>query len=164
MGHFYEKRFGRPPSAGPIVSGCGMKIKIPLPNFFASSSHFWKGVTRPPAPKPREETNLLKSLFWGSRPDPEGPGVQTACRKITCKEFGDPEYLTTIWPWGQKLFHNVMVIDRHTNTLWISMGPLREKLFPILFYACGGWDTSNPAKFLPFHFVKLALLTSVVKD
>ena len=28
----------------------------------------------------------------------------------------------------------------------------------------GGWETSNPAKFLPFHFVKLASLTSLVKD
>ena len=28
----------------------------------------------------------------------------------------------------------------------------------------GGWETSRPVKFLPFHFVKLALLTSLVKD
>ena len=28
----------------------------------------------------------------------------------------------------------------------------------------GGWETSNHAKYLPFYFMKLALLTSLVKD
>ena len=43
-------------------------------------------------------------------------------------------------------------------------GPLREQFICYVILCLGGWETLNPAKFLPFHFVKLALLTSLVKD
>ena len=65
MGHFYEKRFGRPPSAGPIVSGCGMKIKIPLPNFFCFILPFLKRCDTTPCPKTPGGDKFAKKSILG---------------------------------------------------------------------------------------------------
>ena len=46
------------------------------PKVFASSSRFRKGAPRPTCPKtPRGNRFGRRPPFWGSRPDPEGPGL-----------------------------------------------------------------------------------------
>ena len=96
----------------------------------------------------RGDRFVTKGLFWVG-PDQEGPGVQTTCSKISCKELS--------WPW--KFEHNLTTcsevillcsvhlwtdrqMDRHT--FWIPLDPLGKILF-LNFYTL--W---SPAKFLPF--------------
>ena len=51
-------------------------------------------------------------------------------------------------------------MNTHFESPWTPKG----KFFSYIILCMGGWVTSNPAKFLPFHFMKLASLSSLVKD
>ena len=148
-GPFYEifkiPNFRLPPlaSPAPFSRAMGQKSNFCSQHVFTSSSHFQKGVTWPPCPKTLGGDGLAeKSIFW------VWAGSKLHVQKLHAMSQVDPENLTTIWPWSQKLFHIVAVTDGHT--FWI---PLSGN-FLLNYFMHGGWKTSKPANFLPFYFMK----------
>ena len=170
MGTFYKKSWNSEilviSSASPALLPCFLwpwaENQNSAPNiFFASSSCFRK---------PWEETDLAEKSVFGLRAWPQGlrfgwvwlgqnhlsknylRGVRLTLKILPQSDHGVKSHCS-----GHRQ------TDRLTDrqTFWITP---KEIFFHILFYAWGGWETSNPAKFLPFHFVKLASLTSLIKD
>ena len=116
-----------------------------------------------------EEIDLAeKSVFGVPGLTTRAPGSKLHAQKFLARSSFDPEKLTTMWLWGQKLFYMVVVTDRQTDrqtdTHFESPWTPKGKNFPYTILCMEGWETSNPAKFLPLHFVKLASLTSPVKE
>ena len=119
----------------------------------------------PCAPKPWEEVDLVEKAPFGVWTWSRCPRVQTSWPKITCKELS--------WTWkfdhNQTPRSNVVSLcsgsqsdwwterqtDRQANIL--NRKEPHRKTF-LNFLCMGRWETSNPAKFLPFHFVKDELI------
>lgn len=56
---------------------------------------------------------------------------------------------------GSKVISLWSQTDRPADTHFESCcTPKGKKLFLMLFYVWGQWETSNPAKFLPFHYIR----------
>ncbi len=68
--------------SGPVFSGPGQKLKIPLPTFFLPRPLVSEMVRHVPAgPKPQEEIDFPKNPFFR---------VRVTRPKITLREYGRP--------------------------------------------------------------------------
>ena len=91
------------PPSGPVFSGCGPKLKIPLPTFCLPCCPDSEKVQHdPPAPNPRR-----KPAFSGSGPDPAGLGIRVTRTKISCKELSGPSKFCADPSNGSKVFWKV---------------------------------------------------------
>ena len=143
----------------PFSRAVGCKSKFCSLYFLASSSPFRKSMTQPPAPKPWEEIDLAENPLFRVGAWSEGLGVQITLPKITCKELSGPwKFDLNLAVWSKVISHysghrqTDRQTDKRTDTPfespWTSEGNIL-----LLFYA-GGWGNFEPAKFLPFHFMK----------
>ena len=82
---------GQPCLPAPFSRAMGQKSNFCSQHFFTSSSHFQKGVTRPPCPKTLGGDGLAeKSIFW------VWAGSKLHVQKLHAMSQVDPENLTTI--------------------------------------------------------------------
>ena len=102
-------------------------------------------------------------------PNPSGPfkgpgltlkvsGSKLPVQKLLARSLADPDNSVAICPYGKKLFHIVAVTNRGTERQKDKktqiLGPLHPiGIFFFIFLCMGGWETSIPAIFLPFHCV-----------
>ena len=96
--------------------GSGAKIKIPLLTltFCLPCSLISKKVWHnSPAPKHWEEIDMVGRSLFGDWAWPEGLRDPNHLPKNYLQK--DPENLTIIQRWGQKIFHIVAVTDRQTD-------------------------------------------------
>ena len=138
------------PLANPAF--CGLKIKIRLLSFSLHcplvSEKVWHN---PLAPKTWEEINLAEIVIFGVRAWPQRPRGPNCMPK---------NYLQVV---PKNLTRRANVIShcgghRRTDTHFESPWTPQGKFLCLIFYAWVGWETSNPAKCLPFNYVKDKIL------
>ena len=149
------QNFGRPPRAarpsGPVFSGRGPKLKILLPMFCLPPCPNSEKVRHsPPALNPPEEIDLAETHFFGVRPQGPSHLPKNYLQRVkwALKNF------TRICPTGQKLWHFFEVTHRRTDRRTDkNKSPQYHNTIIFFAYMWGG-NSTNPAKFLPLHFVK----------